>query len=125
MRRGAWRLLRVFGLFTPLLLVMWLLEGPVVASRGSVIRVDLLTITYPVGAALCGALFGLLEPIAERGRIAAMLCGVLAIFPWVGGLSVAIVPGGQFSLKIALITTAITSTLLGSALGYGYSKPLT
>jgi hypothetical protein len=122
MRRGAGVFLRSFGIFTILILAMWLVGGPEPASRGVPIRVDLLTLIYPGGAAITGALFALFEPAADRSRVLAMAVGIIAIAPWVAGITLTF-DRGYASWNVGhTIVTAITSLTLGCAMGYGYSR---
>ncbi len=122
MVRGARLFLRSFGIFTVLILAMWLIGGPNPTSRGVPIRGDLLTLIYPGGAAVTGALFALFEPVADRSMVLAMAAGIIAIAPWVAGIALTF-DRGYASWNVGhTIVTAITSLTLGCAMGYGYSR---
>ncbi len=122
MTRGAGLFLRFFGIYSVLILAIWLIGGPEQESRGIPIRADLLTFMYPVGAAITGALFGLFEPAADRSRLVAMVAGIVAIAPWVVGIAFT-VDRGYVNWNVGhTLVTAVTSVALGSAFGYGYSR---
>jgi len=121
MIRGAIQALRYFGIFCLLILALWLFGGAEQESRGMTIRADLLTLLYPAGVIIAGAVFGLLEPVADRSRGAAMAVGVIALLPWVLGISLTMDRGYADWTIGHTITSLITTVLLGSAAGYGYS----
>ena len=81
---GAGLIFAPFALPIPIGLI---LGGPEHVSRGSVIRVDLLLLVYPLGAILAGAVLGLFGPFVGRSRWRSALAGVVAVPPWFAGIA--------------------------------------
>ena len=88
MVRGARSMLR-FAPFTVLLAAIWFFNGPTVATRSSVVRVDWLTFVYAPGALIMGALRGLLDPWAAQDSDYAIAAAMIAVAPWVALMVVA------------------------------------
>jgi hypothetical protein len=124
MARGATLFLRHFGIFTLLILGMWLFGGAEIhLQRGTTsLRADLLSFLYPLGAATTGALFGLLQPLGDRSRPAAMATGVVAIVPWMAAIGLTMDHGYADWTAVHTFITIGGSLPLGCALGYGYSR---
>jgi hypothetical protein len=95
----------VFAIFTPLLALLWFVSGPEVMTRKSIlVRVDLLTALYPLGAVITGALFAALVSYA-RSRVTASLLGVAAFIPWCAAIGLCIDRGyADWSAKHTFLT---------------------
>ena len=107
----------VFWVFVPVLGAIWLFSGPELVARGTVVRVDWLTLLYPLGAVCTGALFGLFN-IPSRGQVARSLLGVLAFVPWSAAIAVCFDDGiAQWSLRHSLLT-GLMATFLGGPLAW-------
>ena len=76
---GAIILSGAFGVFVPIILLMLLLGGPEqIDKHGTLWRVDLILVLYPLGAAVAGAIVGALLPLT-RSRVGACAVGVIAL----------------------------------------------
>ncbi len=107
----------VFGIFTPLLLLVLLFGGREVETDSDVsVRVDLLLLLYPLGATIAGALLGALAPYA-RGRISAALIGMVAMAPWMTGINLALEHGHRDWSGVHTITTLLMIVIFGAGMG--------
>ncbi|HEY4304740.1 MAG TPA: hypothetical protein VGM82_09745 [Gemmatimonadaceae bacterium] len=108
----------VFAPFTLIPIVMLLVGGPEQRGRSGTLRVDLLCITYPLGAFVAGCIVGLFLP-ATRRLWAALPIGVAAMLPWAIGICFSFDAGYSHWASGHTFSTAVTSIILGGALGYG------
>ena len=108
-----------FGIFTAVLLLMLLVGGPEYTTRrGVVMRLDLLTVLYPLGAAVAGGVVGALLPLT-RTRSGAAAAGVAALLPWTAAISLCVDRGYAHWTTMHTVVSAGTALVLGLALGAG------
>jgi hypothetical protein len=90
LQQGAAIFLRNYGWAALILLLFGALSGwEYTIANGLSLRLDVLALTYPLGAALTGALFGLWAR-ALRRLPAALVSGPVATLPWAAGIVVAV-----------------------------------
>ena len=120
LRKQAWDVgvgfFRTFAPYTLVLVLLLVLSGPEVHSRGGTIRVDLLIVTYPLGAFVTGWLAGLLAAVCRHVALA-VPAGILAITPWLVGISLAMDHGYSNWTTEHTAVTATTAVLLGGSGG--------
>jgi hypothetical protein len=113
----------VFAAFALVSAAAWLVVGPVSTTRGGVrVRWDLLTVGYPLGAVLGGALLGFARPCV-RPRPLAALFGLLALLP-LSVLLTASLDGAHraWSLRHTVLAL-VTAAVLGGGLGWTLHAP--
>jgi len=119
LRFGAGALLGAcFAVFTPILLGLWAFGGPEITLRGGqLLRVDLLSLLYPLGAVFSGGLFCLLTPRAPN-RPARALLGALAVSPWFAAVALCIDRGYAAWQGPHTVTTLLGAISIGAPLGW-------
>ncbi len=125
-RRRAWEMAKLVGAgFSPFALLIWILlliGGPEHQDRhGTLVRMDLLAFTYPLGTVLAGALMGIALPAVRRLWVA-IPAGILALTPWAFGVSVAVDRGYQHWTRLHTVVSAVIAVVLGAGFGYGFWK---
>lgn len=116
--RGVRVALTWFLPYVGLIVVILLVNGPeLVTRRGHHIRVDLLAVTYSLGALALGALVGLWPWF--RTLIGAVLGGWLAMLPMVAGIVLAVDHGYADWTSRHSLLVIVTSVLLGAGVGLG------
>ena len=116
---GAIILSGAFGVFVPIILLMLLLGGPEqIDKHGTLWRVDLILVLYPLGAAVAGAIVGALLPLT-RSRVGACAVGVIALVPWAAGISLCADRGYAHWTGTHTALAALTALPLGLAFGAG------
>src|SRR3982750_2555475 len=109
----------IFGVFTLLLLLLLLLNGPEYESRHHVLmRLDLLAVLYPLGAATAGAIMGALLPLT-RTRPGAIAAGILALAPWSAAIGLCMDRGYSHWTTGHTVVSACLAVGLGAGLGFG------
>jgi hypothetical protein len=103
--------------------VAWLVVGPESTLQSGVrVRWDMLTVGYPLGAVLGGALLGLGRPCVRR-RPVAVLVGVVALLP----LSIVVsasLDGAHLAWgPRATVLAMLTAATLGGGLGWALHDP--
>ena len=107
----------VFAVFTPILAATWLFRGAEVTIARGLVRVDLLTLLYPLGAVIAGALLCILLPYG-RGRIGGALLGAISLLPWIAAIAWCMDRGyAQWQVSHTILTFLV-ATLLGAPLGW-------
>src|SRR5262249_8261929 len=85
--------------------------------RGIAVRVDLLLLTYPLGAFVTGWLFGFVAPMS-RYLVLAVASAVVAIMPWILGISLAMDRGYANWRTEHTVVSAATALILGRGAGF-------
>jgi|SRR5690242_20308376 len=115
----------VFLAFSPYYLLIWLLlliGGPELRdSSGTLVRVDLLAFTYPLGVFAAGTIIGL-GFRAARSLWVAIPTGIFALAPWAAAVAVAFDHGYSSWKTEHTVVTAVTAVCLGAAFGVGFWK---
>lgn len=102
-----------------ILLILFLNGGPVlVDDHGMVMNIGLLLFTYPLGAAVSGAIIGLLLPLM-RSVIGAVVCGLIALIPWTAGVAVGIDHGLTSWNSVHSSMVVVMTVIFGSIVGLG------
>ena len=108
----------VFAVFTPIIAVFWLVKGAEFqAQNGMLIRVDLLTLLYPLGAVISGALFSGLVSY-RRNRVAASLSGMIALAPWFLAIVVCFDRGYLDWTRFHTAIASFCAVMMGGWLGW-------
>ena len=112
----------VFLVFMPVLLLLWWSAGPEYVSKdGLRLRVDLLSLLYPIGAVVTGALFFLLAGLV-RTRFGKALMGAVSFLPWIIGIALCINGGYNHWTSLHSALTLIGSVTFGATLGWHASQ---
>jgi hypothetical protein len=121
----AWRGMRVTlivpGAFTILIVAMYVIGGRHQLSRGTDTDFLVLSIAYPLGSAIMGAVIGLGAPFM-RGFVRSALVGIAAIAPFVFGIMLAVDNGLQHLDEMHMVVGTGMTVLYGSAIGYGVGR---
>ena len=117
--QGASFTLIVPGAFSILIWAAYLFAGRTLGDNGD-IQIDtlVLSIAYPLGSALMGAVLGLGRPVM-RNFIMSTFVGVVAVAPWIIGIELSM---GNALTHWGVPNTAMTVMIvlaLGIALGFG------
>lgn len=106
--------------FTGLILLLLILNGgPVmIDGQGVETNVGLLLFTYPIGAAVAGALIGALLPLM-RSALGAVVCGIIAMAPWMAGIAVTMDHGLTSWGTVDSFMVSIMSVVFGTIVGLG------
>jgi hypothetical protein len=107
----------VFSVFVPIIALVWLIGGAEVQTRSALIRADLLTLLYPLGAIISGALFVALVGYC-RSRVAASISGIVALAPWFVAIGLCFNRGYSTWTPDHTVTTTICTLLIGGGLGW-------
>lgn len=119
LRFGAGALLGgCLALFTPILLGLWAIEGAeITVPPGRPVRVDLLSLVYPLGAIVSGGLFCLLTSYAST-RLARAVLGAVAVLPWFAAIALCLDRGYAAWQSAHTVTTLLGALSLGAPLGW-------
>jgi hypothetical protein len=113
-----------FGMFDVLILGSALFGGRYQSCSKSghdICDMYLLAVTYPIGAAAMGAIFGACYPLCRRLWLA-VLVGSVAMVPWFAGIAVTNVKTEARWTESDSWLVGICSVLMGAALGYAAWK---
>jgi hypothetical protein len=114
----------LFGMFDLLVIGLALFGGRYqTCSRSGhdVCDYYLLALTYPIGAATMGAIFGACYPLCRRLWLA-VLVGTAAMLPWFAGIAISDVKTRTRWTEGDSWVVGICSVLMGAALGYSTWK---
>jgi hypothetical protein len=115
---GATIGLRLLGPYALLILVVLLIGGPEpTLQRGLTVRLDLLVITYPLGAAVGGALMAVLLPLCRRLSMA-VIAGMSSFAWFAAGIAVTLDHGYTAWRLNHTVTTVLMSGIFGGSMGY-------
>ena len=107
----------IFVPFTILIFAMWIFGGSAQRVRGTLVRVDLLLLLYPLGAIVTGALLGLFETFIGRSRWRAALAGAIAVLPWFAGIALTTDHGYRDWNDAHTFATVIMTLIFGPLVG--------
>jgi hypothetical protein len=121
----AWRGMKVTlvvpGAFTILIVALYMIGGRHQLSHGTDTDLLVLSIAYPVGSAIMGAVIGLGAPFM-RGHVRSALVGIAAVAPFVFGICLSMDNGLQHMGEVQIVMGAGMTILFGSAIGYGVGR---
>jgi hypothetical protein len=122
-RRGASLGLAFPGIFTILILVIYAFGGRHQLSKGTEIDFLVLSIAYPLGSAIMGAVLALGAPFM-RGYVRSALVGMAAFAPFVIGIGLATDNGlTRWDSSQTGVSVALT-IFYGGVVGYVVGKKL-
>jgi hypothetical protein len=127
--RGAWQrawrgmkvTLVVPGAFTILIVAMYMIAGRHQLSRGTDTDLLVLSIAYPLGSAIMGAVIGWGAPFM-RGHVRSALVGIAAIAPFVFGVMLSVDNGLQHLDEVHIVLGVGMTIVYGAAIGYGVGR---
>jgi hypothetical protein len=107
-------MLKWFVPYTVIILLMLIFIGrEFKSSQGTILRLDILLFTYPLGALVTGGLLGWFEGRFTTSRIMALVYGFVALLPWIAGISLAFDNGHQHWTRSHTFMTLIMSAWVG------------